>query len=282
MCIEKIKLIFAKHSIIVALLIILLVLFVVGRLNLVVDVFRVLEDFSETEFAVCGTLLGAFVGGAFTLVGTNFVNKGQLKAQTHIKRKNLIYKPLYDELIVIQNDFLLQNPYPKYIEFNKNKNTHSRVSLQYTVWERIKLDTRYLEVPESLKKEMKILYKLIEDYLVSINDVNIIITEILNTTLRNELSTECTIKNIGQVLSSQVLTNSNWDLFRDLDGCLNPSISIDEDERKRVSSIFYEKCKQNEKIQTIKKARTKWLEEQGRVLELLTTLITFVNIKYEG
>ena len=46
-----------------------------------------ISKLSETNFAVLGTLLGAIVGGVFTLIGTNYTNKQHLKAQTQIKKK---------------------------------------------------------------------------------------------------------------------------------------------------------------------------------------------------
>lgn len=57
-------------------------------------------------FGVVGTLLGAFIGGVFSLMGSVWVNNKQQKAAQNIKRKNIIYSPLYDELINIQNNIL--------------------------------------------------------------------------------------------------------------------------------------------------------------------------------
>ena len=279
---EKIKLFFAKYSTAITIITIIVGLLIIAYFIKKTDVLSMFKDISDTEFAVYGTLLGAIVGGVFTLIGTSFVNKQQLKAQTQIKRKNLIYKPLYDELMEIQEDYMKQNPFPNYVAIGKSKTSMPRFSPQYTVWERIKADTRYFEVPESLKKEIKILHKYIEDYLVAISDLNTIIKDILNTTLQTELSTECTIVNIGDVLSGCVLTESNLDIFNHLNDALKPKIEIDDENREKVSNLFYEKCKQNKQIQTIKKARKLWFEQQKRVLELLTTLISFVTIKYEG
>lgn len=277
---EKIKLFFAKYSTAITIITMIVVLLIIAYFVKKTDVLAIFKDISDTEFAVYGTLLGAIVGGVFTLIGTSFVNKQQLKAQTQIKRKNLIYKPLYDELMEIHEDYMKQNPFPQYVAIGKSKTSMPRFSPQYTVWERIKSDTRYFETPESLKKEIKILYKYIGDYLVAINDMNTIIKDILNTTLQTELSTECAIINIGDVLSRCVLTESSLDIFNQLNDALKPK--IDDENRQRVSNLFYEKCKQNKQIQTIKRARKTWFEQQKRVLELLTTLISFVTIKYEG
>ena len=44
-------------------------------------------------------LLGALVGGFFSLAGSIGVAKMQQKSQREILKKNTIYKPLYDELM---------------------------------------------------------------------------------------------------------------------------------------------------------------------------------------
>lgn len=279
---EKIKLFYAKNSVLIMSIITLIFLMFIVLTAKNTDVLKIFEELSDTEFAVYGTLLGAVVGGIFTLIGTNFVNKQQLKSQTQIKRKNLIYKPLYEELIEIQCDFMIQNPYPEYISIDKNKTSFPKYSPQYTVWERIKADTRYFEVPKSLKDELNILNKTIADYLIEIRDINKTITDILNKILKSELSTQCTIINIGSVLSKQVLTESNIDIFNQLDYALKPNVEVSYEERERISKLFYESCKQNEKIQAIKNARALWYKQQERTLDLLTTLISFVTIKYEG
>lgn len=279
---EKLKLFYAKNSVLIMSISVLIFLMIVALIAKKTDFLKAFEKLSDTEFAVYGTLLGAIVGGVFTLVGTSFVNNQQLKTQTQIKRKNLIYKPLYEELIEIQYDFMVQNPYPEYISIDKNKTSLPKRSPQYTVWERIKADTRYFEVPKSLKDELNILDKTIADYLIEIRDINTTITDILNKILQSELSTQCTIINIGSVLSKQVLTESDIDIFNQLDYALKPNVEVSDEDRKRISKLFYERCKQNEKIQAIKNTRTLWYKQQERTLELLTTLISFVTIKYEG
>ena len=45
-----------------------------------------------TTIGVVGTLLGAIVGGVFTLIGSIYVNNKQLTSNFEIKRKNIIYR----------------------------------------------------------------------------------------------------------------------------------------------------------------------------------------------
>ena len=52
---------------------------------------------NPTMFGVLGTLLGAIIGGVFSLMGSVWVNSKQQRAVQNIKRKNVIYSPLYYE-----------------------------------------------------------------------------------------------------------------------------------------------------------------------------------------
>ena len=99
---------------------------------------------------IIGTLLGAIVGGVFTLLGTVWVQKRQARIQNDIRRSNTIYKPLYDELKHIHDEILIENQYPQSIVFgNANPYEHG---INYEVWIRIKSDSRYLETPEPLRQ----------------------------------------------------------------------------------------------------------------------------------
>jgi hypothetical protein len=81
---------------------------------------------NSSLLGVYGTLLGALIGGTFKLVGSVWVNKRHIKVQTNIKRKKLIYRPLYDEIVVIHNCILEENPFPNYIVFEKRQQTMIR------------------------------------------------------------------------------------------------------------------------------------------------------------
>lgn len=50
---------------------------------------------------VAGTILGTVIGGLLTLAGSIWVYSKEQRAKQNVKRKNLIYSPLYDELQTI-------------------------------------------------------------------------------------------------------------------------------------------------------------------------------------
>ena len=239
------------------------------------------RSWSGEAMAVVGTLLGALIGGIFTLMGSVYVNKKQLKAQNYIKRKNLIYKPLYDELCTIENDVLSENPFPCVIVFE----THDFGSLkypQYTVWNRIKSDTRYLETPKELISEMECLYLKIDEYLKTRSGNNEEITSLTNGIFQEVIGTQSTIMNLGDCVINFALEDSQEDIYKYCKIGLKDNVDITEEQHSRVNALFYDRCKDNASIQKIKKAKQEWDVQQKKVIDLLTDLIQYVNVKYEG
>ena len=52
-------------------------------------------------------------------MGSIYVNNKQLTSNFEIKRKNIIYRPLYDELLEIRKILVEENPYPHFVEFDR-------------------------------------------------------------------------------------------------------------------------------------------------------------------
>ena len=244
-------------------------------------VVKKVSKWSGETVAVVGTLLGALIGGIFTLIGSVYVNKNQLKAQTHVKRKNLIYKPLYDELCAIENDILSVNPFPSVIVF-KTQDFGSLKYPQYTVWDRIKSDTRYLETPKTLVAEMECLYSKIDDYLKTRIGNNEEITALTNSVFEEVIGTQSSIMNLGDCVINFALEETQEDIYEYCKIGLKDKVDITEDQHNKVNSLFYERCKGNASIIKIKKAKKEWDMQQKKVINLLTDMIQYVNTKYEG
>ena len=229
-------------------------------------------------FGVVGTLLGAFIGGVFSLMGSVWVNNKQQKAAQNIKRKNIIYSPLYDELINIQNNILEQNPFPWYIEFEKGPQTilpHP----QYDAWRRIKSDTRYLEVPDYLKKQIEKLENTIHDYIEYRYKANVEIQTILNNSLSENGLSKCEIINIGQVLSSDILENKKNDFYNE---AMMSYDNIDNDRKNIFNEVMLTKCNENMIIIETRKRYYAWCEVQKQTIEMLSIMIKQVLLKYEA
>ena len=233
-----------------------------------------------TKLGVMGTLSGALIGGIMSLMGSVWVNSRQQRAQQNIKRKNIIYSPLYDELVDIHNNILKRNPYPNYIEFKKGPQTilpHP----QFTAWGRIKLDTRYLEVPDILKKQMELLENSIYAYMELRHEINDELREILNAALKENGSKPCSIINIGDVISGDILSGARSNIYQRAMGLGEPR-PLDRDITDKVNSRIYELAEKNEKVVELKRRYGDWINTQQQTIELLGLLIKSVIQKYEG
>ena len=131
-------------------------------------------------------------------------------------------------------DILEQNPFPWYIEFEKGPQTilpHP----QYDAWRRIKSDTRYLEVPDYLKKQIEKLENTIHDYIEYRYKANVEIQTILNNSLSENGLSKCEIINIGQVLSSDILENKKNDFYNE---AMMSDDNIDNDRKNIFNEVM--------------------------------------------
>lgn len=229
-------------------------------------------------FGVVGTLLGAFIGGLFSLMGSVWVNNKQQKAAQNIKRKNIIYSPLYDELINIQNNILEQNPFPLYIEFKKGPQT-MLPHPQYDAWRRIKSDTRYLEVPDCLKKQIEKLESTIYDYIEYRYKANVEVQTILNNTLSENGLSKCEISSMGEFLSSDILENKKIDFYNK---AMMSDDNIDNDRKNIFNEEILTKCNENMIIIATRKRYYAWCEVQKQTIEMLSIMIKQILLKYEA
>ena len=235
---------------------------------------------NPTMFGVAGTLIGAVIGGFFSLMGSVWVNSKQQKATQNIKRKNVIYSPIYDELVDIQNRILIGNPYPTMIRFEKGMQTMLPYP-QFSAWGRIKADTRYLEVPELLSKQMEQLEEAIRKYQNIRGKVSNEIQEIFNNILRKNGLAECSIVNIGGVISGDILSDERMDIYgkaMEFDG----EKKLDNSIKMKINSEIYDMCNKNQIVLETRLYYENWLKIQSETIQMLGLLIRQVLLKYEG
>ena len=276
MLIEKTKLLIAKNWLIKAILVVCFlcaVLFVGKHLYMIIQ-----HDIPELNEGIIGTLLGAIVGGVFTLLGSIIINKNVQKAQNAIKRKGIIYKPLYDELKNIHERILIDNPYPNNVSFEKEIQSYIPIP-QYTVWGRIKNDSRYFEVPKKLRDEMEKLYKTIETY-------------------QDEYSKTC--YTFDRFYREEHKKINDLPLPEDASygGSLLRFV-IDDSTREYRRPMWFDKELTDEQIRCfwnscysravdcidykrLKEAKNKWRSSEDKVLSLLSIYIEYIIVKYEG
>lgn len=235
-----------------------------------------------TTIGVVGTLLGAVVGGIFTLIGSIYVNNKQLVSNFEIKRKNIIYRPLYDELLEINKIVTEENPYPTYIVFGKGTQTIIRHP-QFDAWNRINSDSRILETPKCLKKQYNKLINSIKKYEELRYTVNEPIKNVLNEELSRKFNISCSITNIGDVISSDILENkfSECSLKSYINNPFNNGENISDEEILEVEQALLKKCNELDEIKNVRSIYNDWIKEQRKTIELLENLIIEIGIKYE-
>lgn len=235
---------------------------------------------NPTTFGVIATLLGAVIGGVFTLLGSIWVNKREQKSIYNLRRKNIIYSPLYDELVNIKRNILEKNQYPGYIVFGIGQQTiipHP----QYSAWDRIKNDTRYLEVPLLLKDQMKKLYDILREYISIRNSADAEIKEIVNKVLVMNGFEPSTIINLGEILSSDILQGKDVDIFNEI-YFSKENCNISKEEVKKINLQILNFANELSSLNNIRRVYTIWMQEQDKAIEILSLLIKEIMQKYEG
>ena len=271
----KIKLFFLEHKIIKYLILILFFVLIISKIS-----FKVSIPEDSTTIGVLGTLLGAIVGGLFSLIGSIYVNNKKIISESEIKRKNIIYRPLYDELLDTKKIIEIENRYPTYVRYQKGQQTITRHP-QITAWDRICSDNRILDTPRILKEQYQKYLKSIENYTKVRNDANDIIQNIINGTLKDEIGKENTITNLGSCLSDEILDNTLTGNKLKSYCQVSRKEENSNDEWNEVASKISSKCNNLEEIQTIRNAYDDWISVQDETIKLLELLILEINIKYE-
>lgn len=139
-----------------------------------------------------------------------------------------------------------------------------------------------METPKKLVKEMDKLYTTVENYQNARKCKTDDITKILSEILVEILGNNSTLIDIGGYAIDYLLEDKQTDLFDIYEGTINGRIDITEKERHKINQLFYERCKDNPEVISIKKAKQEWEIQQKKVINLLSALIQYVNIKYEG
>lgn len=279
MTIEYIKLYLNKYRklIFILLLIILATILPFAKFN------KSIISLNSTEISVIGTLFGAIIGGFFSLSGSIIVTKHQAKAQFYIKRKNLIYRPLYDELVIIHNEILKDNPYPNYISFENHPQTMLKYP-QYTAWGRIKNDSRYLEVPTILEQQMEQLYRCIELYQKQRSSINQVIQTTANSVLQQYYDENCKISNIGSIISHDILLNKLSNFYNSM-MCIGNSSDCNGHSAETINNVNVEiiaRCNTLPEVQHVRDLYANWINQEKKTINLLKVLIQTINIKYES
>lgn len=237
--------------------------------------------YSDTALVgILGTLLGAIVGGIFTLVGSICVTKHQIKAQTQIRRKNLIYTPLYDELSEIHNIILKENPYPSFIQFIKDTQTttpHPR----FVCWTQIKSDSRFLETPKSLARLLDKLEADVKAYIKVRRPAQDAVSRILTEIFTRDLEIKCFPVPISNSLFTKIMLDKPFDLFEEMIGAYGSIQGLTDELKQKTQSTFIAECKKDNTILGLQEKYAAWIQTEEDAIKLLAAMIVKVNAAYE-
>ena len=240
--------------------------------------------YSDTSIAVWSTLLGAIVGGVFTLWGTQIESRRATRAAFYTRQKEEILSPLYDELKEIQDVVLKENPYPSMIVFQEGPQT-IQLYPQYMVWGKIKIVTRYFDTPQNVRIFMDELYRFVHQYLAYRSTASSAVSNAINEVFLSELGTKNLLQNAGSILLPLIAAGKEKDFIPAAEDLFLSELSgenaqIAESKKLHLCSVLYEKCRQLPEVAQIRAFYDLWVQQQARTIELLGNLIEAVSYEY--
>lgn len=277
MNLETIKYFFSKHK---KIKVVLNILAFLCAFVLVIKILRMFYPYSlELSSDFFCAIIGALIGGFLTLLGSICVFNKQQKAQKMIRQKGVIYKPLYDELMLMHNTVLKKMPFPNRIYFETVSSNHG--CPQYTVWGRIKNDSRLFEVAPNIRKNMDALYIAINAYKERIKSAEKAADKICKEVVRafpnleQFEGLEIGSSLLPHILQDECPADSFW-LRPGHDDC------IPLEEKGHIWNIIMEQARNNEDINSLKDSYAKWNEAEEKALKSLEKRIKYINYEYEG
>lgn len=232
---------------------------------------------SETTITVAGTLLGAIIGGILSLYGSIWVNSRQQRAAQNIKVKKQIYSPLYDELKEIEDEFLAQERQPYSIEISREKRSCWN-GICFSAWERIKSDTRYLEVPDSLKVQIEALGKVVLDYLATRKELDVYAKKAIDNVLQQNGQEPCRVIGVEEQVAYNVLEGKT-DKLSYITSDLKKS--VDKQLCQKIESEVWAQINESPQKEKVDENYRKWKQVHSQTIKMLELMIKKVNLKYE-
>ncbi len=248
----------------------------IQKVNIFID--KVMEN---SELAVLmAALIGSISGGVINYI----VNTRAIIKQNHIKsaiiNKNVCYGPLLNEL----KNFRQEIKKKELLFIDKNIKETGVSSVNYKVWNRIKNDNRYYQLPKFYIKKNKKLDSEIENYENSIKKI----LKISNDTL-------CDIcKDLGCYKKGEKyeITFGNYlglliekpeqiiDILLKDNQCNSPNIPLEKQDL--VSNKFYEIIKEKKVIEEHKNLKTNLINQLEDLINMTELIITRISKKYES
>lgn len=241
----------------------------------IVAIVNMVNNLDSTKIGVLGTLLGALIGGIMTLFGSVWVNSKQQKAKKYIMRKNLIYSPLYDELVKKKEEAFSKKRYPEDVQFVRDERKLINL-VEFSAWERIKSDTRYLEVPDELVKQMDLFVGAVKHYVSTRNAMKREVDGIIKAVFQENGEPPCQLAGAGEYILSSILSGKDENLYK-LICAEKHKTSIS----KKIDAEIRKKVKESPKANELETAYQSWQTIQDQTIRFLGLMIKQIIVKYE-
>jgi hypothetical protein len=240
---------------------------------------------------IFGSLLGAIIGGMLTFTAAIYSQRNQTAARGAVVRKNTIYTPLYDELVSIRA-MLEENPYPQLFELGSGRQTALPHPI-FGAWERIKKDSRILQVPQYIANNLEEYTESVRTYLSLRYESARDVQEKMNQIYRREHNAEFEIKNIGDTMLASVILGVNptrggmnlrqeiaLESQRDLMSA-QPKQELTDQQINHLTQEIYNQCNELPSVKRLVEAYERSVSKLEDLIKALATIIEVINKKYE-
>ncbi len=274
---------------------ILIAIVILTILGLLIYIYKYNVFNHDGMSTMIATLIGTLVGSITTMIGTMYTQRKQSESQAMITKRNTIYKPLYDELAKVKK-CLQSNSFPNDFKFDSEYDYNPKSIIpQFGAWERIKSDSRRIQVPKYLDKYLEVYTETVHDYLeyrkVAEKDINLEINKICS----EEFKINGTLANVSYYFINSILYNDKNKLQMGylIQSFINPllmsehgndksfKLNINEELMSSLGNIIYNKCNKIESVIETRKKYYKSLDELENVIGYLSIAIDYINKKFE-
>jgi hypothetical protein len=236
-------------------------------------------------------LLGAIVGGTLTFIAAIYSQRNQTAAKGAVVRKSTIYTPLFDELVNVKA-ILKENPYPLLFDIGSGRQTALPHPI-FGAWERIKKDSRILQVPEYLGNSLEEYTKSVLIYLTLRHEAATDVQERMNEIYRQEHNAEFEIKNIGDTILPNVILGDRparhhmtlrqeiaLQIQRDHFSA-QPKQELTEQEIDHLTQVIFEQCNRLPSVKRLVEAYEDSVSKLDDLIKALAIIIEVISRKYE-
>lgn len=143
---------------------------------------------------------------------------------------------------------------------------------QYAEWRKIELDSRYLQIPAELKRQMERLFGALDGYLTKRKGASDEVKRILDSVLEELKLPPCRMENFGSVVLGDVMGGKRKGIYGESMYFMEEDV-LDEAVIEKVNTRFYEMADESIILKDMKDVYNGWMREEEMVIKILELLI---------